>query len=104
MPSERPELDCVLRYKRPVSRRTRSSSLARLSRLVGALGLGQPSLDSLDPVLVAGMVAEELGWLLTLGRAQHALPKGHRLTRVVPGPGHVDQPDMVGLGLLRAAE
>src|SRR5262249_27026885 len=73
-------------------------------RTVGALGFGQPGSDAIDAVSVARMVAEDLRRLLPLRRAQHPLPKRERLVRVVAGPRHVDEPDVVGFGLLRAAE
>jgi hypothetical protein len=64
------------------------------------LGLGQPLLDSLDAMLVARVIAGDLGRLLAPGCPLHALPEGHGLVRVVPGSRHVDQADVVGLGLL----
>src|SRR5262249_13797190 len=73
-------------------------------RTVGALGFGQPGSDAIDAVSVARMVAEELRRLLPLRRAQHPLPERERLVRVVARPGHVDEPDVVGFGFLRAAE
>src|SRR5262245_35191495 len=68
---------------------------------VFALGLRQPALDALDPMRVARVIAEELRWLVPLGCAPHALPEGHRLMRVVPGPRHIDQADVIRLGFLR---
>src|SRR5262249_54757880 len=73
-------------------------------RAVGALGFGQPGSDAIDAVSVARVVAEELRRLFPLRRAQHPLPEREGLVRVVARPRHVDEPDVVGLGFLRAAE
>src|SRR6187401_2432635 len=53
---------------------------------------------------VARMVAEELRRLLAFRRSQHPLPEQYGLAWVVTRPRHVDEADVIRLGLLRTAE
>src|SRR5262245_57355084 len=71
---------------------------------IRALGFRQPAFDALYAVRIARMVAEELGRLLAFRRPLHALPERQGLARVVSRPGHVDEPDVIRLRLLRPAE
>src|SRR5436189_1805238 len=70
--------------------------------LVVAHRLGEPRLDLLLARAVTRMRGEELRRSATR-RALHALPEGERAARIVAGARHEQEPDLIGLGLLRAA-
>src|SRR5262245_11660724 len=71
-------------------------------RVVVAQRFGQPGLYLLLARAVARMRRQELR-ATAAARTLHALPERERSVRIVAGARHEDEPDVIGLGLLRAA-
>src|SRR5881397_4281341 len=80
------------------------SSTTSLLRLVGAHGLRQPALDLADPGLLRRVSGEELRRSGSAFRGLgHPDPEIARRVGIVAGLGHVDQPQVIGLGFLLAS-
>src|SRR3972149_9583425 len=66
-------------------------------------GFGKPPVDLFDAGRLGRVGGEEFwGFAAALGGLGHADPKVARGVRVVSGLGHVNEPQVVSLGLLRA--
>src|SRR5947208_3599769 len=96
-------IDCFVATLLAMTTLKKESVAVELVFVVGER-FGKLCFDFLDSGLVRGMVGQERGRRLALHFFGHALPKSDAAAGIVACLGHEDQPDMVRLGLLLAAE